>query len=93
MIRVLKVKNTGGACPSQWEGITDDDRAVYVRYRWGYLSVCVGKAGDHTEFAGVEGEEVYGEQVGGGFDGVMDYTELIEHTKDVIEFPERETRQ
>jgi len=38
-IGVIKIDQTCGACPSQWEGKTVDGKEVYVRYRWGYLRV------------------------------------------------------
>lgn len=50
-IVVYDVKQTCGACPSSWEGRTEDGREVYARYRWGYLSVRVGD------------EQVFGEQL------------------------------
>jgi len=39
MLRVVRLSQTSPACPVQWEGRTSDDRPVYVRYRFGYLSV------------------------------------------------------
>lgn len=45
----MKVKSftqTCIACPSQWEGLLEDDRPFYVRYRWGYLCIDVGPIGD-----------------------------------------------
>jgi hypothetical protein len=44
MMTITKIKKTCWACPSQWEGKTKDGRAVYIRFRWGNLSVCAGKS-------------------------------------------------
>lgn len=40
MLNVIKA-NGGGACPSQFFGITADNKKVYARYRWGCLTVTV----------------------------------------------------
>ena len=53
------------ACPSQWEGITDDGQEVYIRYRWGHLSVRVN------------GAEIFSRQIGDGFDGVLTTTDML----------------
>jgi hypothetical protein len=45
MIKIVKIRQTCVICPTQYEGKTDDDRPVYIRYRWGYLSVRVGDKG------------------------------------------------
>lgn len=55
-IVVESITMTCGACPTQWEGHTNDGKSVYVRYRWGYLSVDVN---DKT---------VYGRQIDCGDD-------------------------
>lgn len=34
---------TCGACPTQYEGVTNDGNTVYIRYRWGELTVQVGR--------------------------------------------------
>jgi hypothetical protein len=31
------------ACPSSWEGTLLDGRAIYIRYRWGFLRATAGK--------------------------------------------------
>jgi hypothetical protein len=40
--KVVALKKTSVACPSQWEGDLEDGRAIYIRYRHGHLSVGVG---------------------------------------------------
>jgi hypothetical protein len=39
MIKITSIRRTCIACPSQWEGVSDDGRTVIIRYRHGYLSV------------------------------------------------------
>jgi hypothetical protein len=35
--------------PSQWVGTLTDGRPIYIRFRWGLLSVCIGNPGDTNE--------------------------------------------
>ena len=65
MITVKGLRITCFACPSQWEGITDDDQEVYIRYRWGHLSVRVS------------GTKIFSRQIGNEYDGVLDTTDML----------------
>lgn len=91
MVKVEKVVKTCDGCPAQWEGITDDNRQIYVRYRWGCLSICLGKVGDMSEFGGVRGEEIFFTDRNDEYHGVMDYAELKELSAGVVDFPESES--
>ena len=42
MWKVLKYKRTCESNPSQWEGILDDSRHFYARYRWSSFQVGLG---------------------------------------------------
>lgn len=71
---VLKLKQTCSACPSQWEGETADRRPVYIRYRFGYLSVQIGDPGEALmtmlRRQMDEGSPYFfGDQLGGEYDG------------------------
>ena len=68
MIKVTSITQTCSACPAQWEGITEDNRKIYVRYRWGYLSVRIGEIDDMEEWAAVTGAEIFVIDYGDGFD-------------------------
>lgn len=74
-----KLLQTCMACPSQWDGVTDDDRAVYVRYRWGILAVHVGAIGDTSKFAALDGENIVNDEIGDGYDGLLTQSELLVH--------------
>lgn len=54
MIRVASITQTCHACPSQWEGLLDDGREVYVRYRFGWLSISIRVSGEElfSKFCG-----------------------------------------
>ena len=71
MIKITKILGYGGACPFQIDALTDDDRLIYGRYRWGHLTVRVGKRGNHSKFAAVDGKYVFEKYIGGQYDGYM----------------------
>lgn len=64
--RITKIKQTCWACPSAWEGKTDNDEDVYIKYRYGVLSLTVDD---------ILVEKLF---VGDGLDGVMDLDKAIE---------------
>lgn len=41
MIKIIKLTQTTTAAPMQFEGITEYGRDVYIRVRWGNLSVAI----------------------------------------------------
>jgi hypothetical protein len=43
-ITVTSLEQTCGACPSQWEGRTIDGDYLYIRYRFGTLTVNLNDA-------------------------------------------------
>jgi hypothetical protein len=88
VIRVSRIRKTCNACPSQWEGVTPDGAKVYVRYRWGGLSVGVG-----AEPLGKDYGNVLSEQIGDSLDGVLSFDDLKAATAGWIEWPETEERR
>ena len=68
---------TCSACPSQWEFRTFENRPVYVRYRWGYLSIRIGYKNADIDDA-VSGLEIYGEDLGDEWDGFLEEEKLLE---------------
>lgn len=76
-----RLVQTCDACPSQWDGVTEDDRAVYVRYRWGALTVEVGAVGDRSEYAAVNGECIHAVTLGDELDGVLSEEDLKTHLR------------
>lgn len=80
MIKIKKIINTCQGCPSQWEGTTVDNRNIYIRYRWGHLSICLRPSG----------EEILDLSYGDNWDGIMTYNALKELTEGILELPEKE---
>lgn len=86
MITVKKLVKTCFACPAQWEGETDDSRLVYIRYRWGYLSVRISPANPTSISDAVHGEEIFGEDFADSFGGYMENDELRDILVGVVNF-------
>jgi hypothetical protein len=51
---LVALTKTCTACPSQWEGILEDGRAVYARYHHGELSVGIGDDIDEAVHNGAD---------------------------------------
>jgi len=76
----MKIKSliqTCSACPTQYNGETDDGKYVYIRYRFGKLSMEI----DH--------KVIYVGYIGDALDGCISLDKIKELTKDLnIEWPE-----
>jgi len=71
-IKVKDLIRFGSFCPTQWDGETDNGEKVYIRYRWGVLTV------------DLNGEEVFSVKAGEEFDGIMSDEDMKEFTKSLI---------
>jgi len=72
--RIDYLEKTCTACPAIWEGRTDDNKYIFIRYRWGSLRALVGKTqGETYENANIfdDCDCVYLNQVGEELDGDM----------------------
>lgn len=71
------------ACPSQWEGYLKNNKPFYIRYRWGYLSIRMGKK-DKDVYSAIRGREIYGEQIDEeGWDGIIRQDTVIAKLMDI----------
>ena len=84
MMRIVKLYQTCPACPSQWEGETDDGRSVYIRYRYGRLTMSVAAGGIN---AAVDAEPCVVVSHGDGLDGYLTTDVMCELIPDV-EWPQ-----
>jgi hypothetical protein len=73
MIEIKELTQTCQACPSQWEFYTFDNRPVYVRYRWGFLSVSIGKQNGILTDAVINGVTIIGKEIGNNMDGFIEW--------------------
>ena len=74
MFKIRHITQTSYGCPSQWEGVTTQGERVYIRYRYGHLSV------------DLDGEQVYSRIVGTSQDGVIS----LGRVRDLVGFSDRD---
>lgn len=75
-MKIKSIECTCSSCPSQWEGVTDKNEAIYIRYRWGRLSIYLSAPDGNLEDAIWHGN-IYSEQIGNGWDGCIDLKEVL----------------
>lgn len=77
LFRAVRLEMGCCACPTEYEGETDDGRPFYVRYRRGYLSVRLGPVGGDI-WSAVQGAEVFGinHVNDDGSDGAIEWDEV-----------------
>jgi hypothetical protein len=86
---VTELVRTSLASPSQWEGKTKDGRAIYIRYRSGWLEVGVGDNVDQAADASAAVDDsvpLYREKIGGNLDGEIAEDELLDRLRDVLSY-------
>lgn len=94
MINVVSVIKTCESVPAQWEGRTDDDCAIYVRYRHGWLEISVSRPGGTVDDAiGAQlgeatGETVLSAKMGDDYDGHMSAETLMMRTAGIVSWPQ-----
>ena len=96
MINIVKMIETCGGCPSQWDGWDDEGAYYYFRYRWGYLRIDKSPtqekwvSGLAIAYGAEPGESVtiYGEQLGHEMDGILGYSDLKGHLSDLMALPD-----
>jgi hypothetical protein len=71
--KLISLTQTCAMCPSQWEGILDNGKHVYVRYRWGQITLRVGKNLD----AAIDSRHYLFKQIGEDFDGILSSREML----------------
>lgn len=84
--RIVALKRTTWACPTQWVATLADGRTVYARSRHGEFSVGVGNDLDDAVLKSSGPEALYFEYVE---DSPMEFAELRAHLYGLLEFPER----
>jgi len=76
MIKELKM--TCHASPSQWEIKLTSGLFCYVRYRWGYLSVGIGKTIEDAVRGAMNSDAIW-RHPSGGWSGVMSTEDMLKH--------------
>lgn len=80
-MKIKSLKCTCSACPSQWEGLTERNEALYIRYRWGRLTIQLSEQDGTIRDAIISGRILYQKQIGDEFGGVIDIEEVMEIMK------------
>lgn len=84
-MKLLNTQQTCYACPAQWESQTEDNRPVYIRYRWGRLSVQVGEPNETIDdmFDNCDGKAIFVQQIGDNYDGSIELDTVMKHIQDI----------
>jgi hypothetical protein len=82
--KLVTLKRTTWACPTQWEGKLEDGRILYARCRHGELSVGIGAEIDAAIANGMSKDVFYCDYVE---DGPMSFEELRAHLHALLELP------
>lgn len=89
-MKLCDVVRTCIACPSQWDAMTEDNHSVYIRYRWGNISMLVCPEIGKREYTGSDGYGVWvtilDEQTDDDLDGFMNDEEMMA-IADKIKYP------
>src|SRR5258708_30421584 len=94
--KVKELVETCSGCPSAWAGSTVDGRKLYIRFRWGYLTIDVDDKQVFCEFCGKEepvGKEgmntiksYYGcPNQKFSYVGVMDYSTMASKVSEILD--------
>jgi hypothetical protein len=78
-MKIKEFRKTCQACPSQWEGETEDGKEIYVRYRHGHLTIDVGNPKVDYLYRNTI---IFEKQIGDNLDGVMTEEELKPYLKE-----------
>lgn len=87
-VTISRIERTCYACPAQWDAWTDEGDYVYIRYRWGWLSVEI--SGDEREWEEDKHTILLEGEFGHQMSGFMSYDELRDVTKGVLVLPDEE---
>lgn len=78
LIIVRNLKKTCDSCPAQWEGRTNHGEFIYIRKRFGWLTVTVARV------------QYVAEEHGDEYDGSLTKEEMLEVCKDLFDFSNME---
>ena len=76
-IEINNLRQTCDVCPSQWEFETYENRSVYVRYRYGNLTVQIGEPNSSVFETAGSSEYYIDKTIGGDWDGWISWAEVL----------------
>lgn len=71
-LKLARIEQTCHACPSQWDAWTEDGTYIYIRYRYGYLTVT-----RYDDPEADRGDVLFAMQYGDDLDGTMNEDEML----------------
>lgn len=92
-MKILKLVRTCLARPAAWEGIDEQNQIIYIRYRWGQMTMRQGSPNEEFDIARMP--LVFNESIGDNFDGLIDYADMKKEIESKTDFtlPENEEEQ
>ena len=78
-LTIADLRQTTAAVPTHREGALTDGRPIYIRYRWGELSVCIGRQGQTPDKA-VGASPWFEGAVGDPTASMIDLTQVLSAT-------------
>jgi hypothetical protein len=78
-MKIQSIEQTCSRSPSQWEGQMDNGSFIYIRYRWGNLTVGFGDTIDEAIWS-PNTQDWFDRQIGGELDGDITLEEVCRVT-------------
>jgi len=69
---------TCSCCPSQWNALTEQNEFIYIRYRWGTLTIQMSASSGNLSDAINTGNMIFVKSIGNEYDGTLTTEELIQ---------------
>lgn len=85
-VQIVELVNTGVACPTQWDAKDSEGRVLYIRYRWGHLSVRRAPTEAPGDPWHPNSKVIFGKQLADDLHGCMSDEELATATQGVLLF-------
>jgi len=82
---IIKLEKTCYASPAQWEGKLESGHLIYIRYRYGNLSISISENVTENIFEAIEGIELLCENIGDGLDGFIEFKELKPYLEEIFD--------
>lgn len=88
MVIIKKIHYSGGACPYQLEGETEDGKWIYIRYRGGMLRYVVAENDISWMKSRKDSWYDFSKNIGDELDGYAEHDKIYPHLKEHIQFPD-----
>jgi hypothetical protein len=76
-MKLLELKRTKDSAPTQYEGKLSNGKLIYIRYRWGTLTIRVSRDITKNIDDAVTGRIVFQQFIGSAYDGSIEHDPVI----------------